>query len=233
MKKLASGATQERPWAALALGVLGHALAEEGNSPSADASLALRTMITPRMAPEFVGAYAIGAGLRRDLEAADPIREIFLSGGDDNARGYCAIGLGLMGDRSSIQAISEVVRNSQYRPELLRHAAIALGLLGDKSTVPELVSMLEEAQSLASQAACASALGFIGDARSVDPLVDMLKDEDQRYTQRARAFAAVALGLVADKEMLPWNAKIAQDINYRANTATLTDPSGAGILDIK
>ena len=138
-----------------------------------------------------------------------------------------------MSREGAIEPISEVVGKSQYRPELLRHAAIALGLLGDKSTVPELVSMLENAKSLASQAACASALGFIGDARSVDPLIDMLRDEEQRYTQRARAFAAVALGLVADKEMLPWNAKIAQDINYRANTATLTDPSGAGILDIK
>lgn len=233
LKKLASGHTQEKPWAALALGVLGHALAEAGQSPLADASRALRSEISPRLAAQNQGAYAIGAGLRRDLEAADAVRELFLSGGDDDARGYCAIGLGLMDDRSSIEAISAVVAKSKYRPELLRHAAIALGLLGDKSTVPQLITMLEEAQSLASQAACASALGFIGDARSVDPLVDMLKDEEQRFTQRARAFAAVALGLVADREPLPWNAEIAEDINYRANTATLTDPSGAGILDIR
>ena len=46
-------------------------------------------------------------------------------------------------------------------------------------------------------------------------------------------FAAVALGIVADKEPLPWNSKISININYRANTQTLTDSEqGTGILDI-
>ena len=41
------------------------------------------------------------------------------------------------------------------------------------------------------------------------------------------------LGIVADKEVLPWNAKISIDANYRANTTTLTNPAeGTGILDI-
>ena len=34
--------------------------------------------------------------------------------------------------------------------------------------------------------------------------------------------ALVALGLVADRERLPWNSKISEDINYLANTVTLT-----------
>jgi len=43
----------------------------------------------------------------------------------------------------------------------------------------------------------------------------------------------VALGIVADKEELPWNTKISVNINYRANTQTLTSPdAGTGILDI-
>ena len=68
-------------------------------------------------------------------------------------------------------------------------------------------------------------------ARSVDPLIEML--QNQSVTASARGFAAVALGIVADKEELPWNAKISVNINYRANTPTLTDPAeGTGILDI-
>jgi len=74
------------------------------------------------------------------------------------------------------------------------------------------------------------ALGFIGDSRSIDPLVSML--EDKSLTDSARGFAAVALGIVADKEPLPWNSKISVDINYRANTTSLTSPEGTGILDI-
>jgi len=42
----------------------------------------------------------------------------------------------------------------------------------------------------------------------------------------------VALGIVADKEPLPWNSKISTNINYRANTTTLTGDNGTGILDI-
>ena len=73
-------------------------------------------------------------------------------------------------------------------------------------------------------------MGFIGDARSVDPLVGMLKD--QELTGGARGFAAVALGIVAEKEELPWNAKFSVDINYRANTTTVTGEKGTGLLDI-
>ena len=70
-----------------------------------------------------------------------------------------------------------------------------------------------------------------GDHRSIDPLVTMLQNDG--LTERARGFAAVALGIVADKEDLPWNSKIGVDLNYRASTSTLTDQSsGTGILDI-
>ena len=59
----------------------------------------------------------------------------------------------------------------------------------------------------------------------------MLENKD--LTDRARGFAAVALGIVADKEPVPWNTKIAVDLNYRAATQTLTDAAGGtGILDI-
>ena len=54
----------------------------------------------------------------------------------------------------------------------------------------------------------------------------MLDNED--ITETARGFAAVALGIVADKELLPWNAKIGENLNYQAATPTLNDASGAG-----
>jgi len=39
--------------------------------------------------------------------------------------------------------------------------------------------------------------------------------------------------MCCDKELLPWNAKLAADSNYRASTATLYSPdTGTGILDI-
>ena len=135
-----------------------------------------------------------------------------------------------MADRSDIAPIQEVVRGSKYKPELLKQTAIALGLLGDKELVPELIKMLEEAKGLATQAAISTALGAIGDSRSIDPLVEMLLNK--QITDTARGFAAVALGIVCDKEDLPWNSKISTNINYRANTVTLTGEGSTGVLDL-
>ena len=136
-----------------------------------------------------------------------------------------------MGHREAIQPIKEIIAKSKYKPDLLRQAAIALGLLGDKNLVDDLVRMLrEEASTVSSQAAVSTALGSIGDSNSIGPLVQMLGNK--QITETARGFAAVALGIVCDKESLPWNSKISVNINYRANTITLTGESGTGILDL-
>ena len=83
--------------------------------------------------------------------------------------------------------------------------------------------------NLAKLSSIASALGFIGDQRTIAPLKKMLLDSSM--SQLSRAFAAVALGGVADKESLPWNSKISTNINYRASVDTLTNKT-SGILDI-
>ena len=136
----------------------------------------------------------------------------------------------MIGAQEAVEPIKDIVKDSAYRPQLLQQAAIALGLLGDKKVVEDLIDTLETSKSLATQAALSSALGFIGDKRSIDPLVAMLSNKN--ITERARGFAAVALGIVADKEDLPWNSKIATDLNYRASTVTLNDSGGTGVLNI-
>ena len=74
-------------------------------------------------------------------------------------------------------------------------------------------------------------LFYTGPLINAEMLVTMLQNDT--LTDSARGFAAVALGIVADKELLPWNSKIGVDLNYRASTSTLTDQSsGTGILDI-
>ncbi len=222
-----------RPWAALGIALLERGIADLGSSalpPDADTCGALREALRGTTAPETAGAFAVALGIARDSEAVPLLREKLAAIGDDNARGYLALALGMVGAADAREPIQALVKSSRYKPELLRQAAIALGLLGDKSLVPELVQMLREAQSLSSQAAVASALGFIGDARSIDPLVALLEKRDA--TDRARGFAAVALGIVGDKEPFPWNAKVSTDCNYRAAPPALTSNDGAGLLDI-
>jgi HEAT repeat protein len=230
LEALAHGRTADRPWAGLAIGVMEHARTAAGEEPAADARGALREALAKAGNPADLGALAIGAGIAGDREAAPLLRVKFAETSVSTARGYVAVAIGLVGARDAVGEIRAVVRGSRFDPDLLRESAIALGLLGDKDLVPELVGMLAEAKALSSQASIAAALGFIGDSRSVDPLVALLERQD--VTPAARGFAAVALGLVADKEPLPWNAKISVDVNYRAATRTLTGDGATGVLDI-
>jgi len=234
LAQLGKGRHGMKPWAAIGIGVMEHALtrsAVTGGSASGTAKAVVRKALGEATSPDHVGAFAIALGIAGDEEARRILMDKFAATSEPNSRGYVAIALGLVDSRESIPSIQAVVRDAKYRPDLLKSAAIGLGLLGDKELVPELCRMLGEAQGLSSQAAIASALGFIGDSRSVDPLVDMLKRK-QGLTDAARGFAAVALGIVADKEPLPWNAKISTDMNYRASTSTLTGGGGTGVLDI-
>lgn len=220
-----------RPWVAIAVGVLERGVQDNKYTSSVEMASMIREALREAKQPSEVGAFAIALGIMKDVGGKEVLRDKLNNISDDDARGFNAVALGLIDDRESIELIQGVIKKSKYRPNLLKSAAIGLGILGDKSAVPELVAMLDSATGMASQAAISSALGFIGDSRSIDPLIAMLKDKQK--TDNARGFAAVALGIVADKEDLPWNTKISVNINYRANTATLTAPdSGTGILDI-
>jgi HEAT repeat protein len=229
---MTKGKNAIKPWAGLGIGVMERSILDNsqgGLTPSSTAKDTLRTTLKEASSPSHMGAYSIACGIAKDTEAKDLLREKLKNAPGDEVKGNVAVALGLIDAREAIKDIEEIVKDSKYKPDLLKQAAIGLGLLGDKDLVPEMVKMLAEAKGYSSQAAIASALGFIGDSRSIDPLVEMLKRKD--ITDSARGFAAVALGIVADKETLPWNSKISTNINYRANTTTLTGEA-TGILDI-
>lgn len=230
-EQLDKGKSVYRAWAGLSIGVLERALADAKQPTSSDMKLFVRSAFKDAKQPMEVGAFAVSLGIMQDQDSKEMLREKLDAISEPEARGYIAVALGLVNDRVAIDQIQAILAKSKYQPDLLKSAAIGLGLMGDKSTVETLVRMLGEAQGLASQAAISSALGFIGDARSIDSLITLMQDKQK--TDNARGFAAAALGIVADKEMLPWNTKISVNINYRANTPTLTSPSaGTGILDI-
>lgn len=231
---LTKGSSAIRPWAGISIGVMEHALATASPGafmPSSTQKSALRAALAESRSPETLGAYAIASAIAYDGESKPILLEKLGSAPGEVSRGYVSVALGLLAARDALEPIQAIVRDAKYKPELLRQSAIALGLLGDKDLVPELCKMLQEAKGLSAQAALASALGFIGDARSIEPLIAMLENKE-RLTDSARGFAAVALGIVADKEELPWNSKVSIDLNYRANTTTLTGENGTGILDI-
>jgi len=221
-----------KPWAAISLGVLAFETNSEGAEIDYTIGNALHRSLKEIKNDETKSAIAVALGLCKFRDAADSI-ELLLSQyrNRDELAGYLCISLALMGNDRSIDRISNIVEMAIRRPDLLKQGAIALGKLGDKSVTTELQQMLrsDKHRNVAKLSAIAAALGYIGDRRSIDPLLRMLNDES--ITPLSRAFAAVALGGVADKESLPWNSKIAVDMNYRAAVETLTNQS-TGILDI-
>lgn len=110
------------------------------------------------------------------------------------------------------------------------YLALALGLIGDQAVTEMLCRELTDPEAgLFRLSAAAAAIGQLGDRRSLEPLLMLLHDAKQMGL--TRAFAAVALGSVCDKDLLPWNSVYATQTNYRAAVDTLTD-GARGILDI-
>ena len=228
------GRNQEKPWCALALGVYSHFKydADKGAELESFIGETLSTELKKAKDPSLVGALAISLGLTKWIDSADEMRKRMVDNiPNEQMAGYLAIGLALMNDTRSIEDLNNtVLPQSLRRFDLLQQAAIALGKLGDKKVAETLQKLMTEGEpNLAKLSAIASAIGFIGDSRTIQPLKRMLFDD--KLTEISRAFAAVALGGVADKEMLPWNTKIGINTNYRAAVETLTDKT-SGILDI-
>jgi hypothetical protein len=159
----------------------------------------------------------------------DLLRDLLQQSREDMLTGHLCIALALLGDARAGEDVRTVLDRSQRRPELLRQAAVALGVLGDREVTGVLLSRLNGELNLARLAAVAGALGFIGDRRTIGRLSQLVEDESQ--TALSRAFAAAALGGVADRSPLPWNAGLRGYVNYKAAVETLWDGT-AGILDI-
>jgi HEAT repeat protein len=242
-RRLADGRSHERSWAALALGVLEHGLAHrariDGRAADARANVArpalgVRAQILAALrdagSGSEVGALAIAAGLMHEREALPILLAKLERTSEPATLGHLALAIGLVGDVSGTTALRAQLATARFEPDVLRDTAIGLALLEDDTLVPSLVRTLENANSLASQGAAASVLGWIGDRRTIAPLLALVESRDA--TASARAFAAVALGRVCDRDRMPWNAAVAQDVHYRAATVTLAAGDGTGLLDI-
>lgn len=217
--------TLERPWAALALGVMRHHAHAADERAEVDLVVgdALLAQFAKVRAPAARSAFAIALGLARHQHAAGELLAALEEQQHNEAfAGYVCIGLALMDCQPAKPAIQDLLERSTRRPERLSRAAIALGCLGDHDVSATLTDVLQSRSANQwSLAAVAVALGRIGDRRSIAPLLDSLTDTGAG--QWNRAWTAAALGGIGDKETLPWNAKISADSNYRAAVETLAE----------
>jgi HEAT repeat protein len=230
LRKLARGREATARWAALGVAILERGLIEAGDIASDSVTSALRSALREAKAPLDVGAFSIACGILRDAGAEEILRAKLGDLREDEARGYAAIGLGMIRASGSRELIRGLLGDSTRRPLLLGQLAISLGLLGDPGVVDDLVSAMRETSSSSVIAVLAEALGRIGDQRSIQPLLDVLGDQD--LPDAVRSFAAVALGVMADRDALPWNTLFSVDVNHNAAPVTLYDNQGFGLLNI-
>ena len=179
---------------------------------------------------DMVAPLAVAVGLTRHKPAATMLLNM-LRDRSENERvaAYLCTSLGLLGDAAAVPTLVEVLEPSQRRPFVLQQCAVALGDLGDGEVTKRLVKMLRENTSVAVLAAVASAIARIGDRGAIDVLI--AASADPELPKLGRAFVAVALGGVGDKDPLPWHLPLSVDANYASPVDTLTNGS-TGILDI-
>jgi len=219
----------ERPWVALALGLIADAALRRGEVDVEVAETLLRDLRSIR-SDDVRAALAVAIGLCGHVAAVPTVmQQLHDEEGQERLAGYLCVSLGLLGDPTTTPALTAILERSLRRPFLLQQAAVALGRLGDKNAMLRLLEMLQRSDSVAVLSALAIAIGDIGDRRSIDPLVELAGNAE--ITKLGRAFVAAALGGIGDKDVMPWSVPLSEDCNYAAAVDTLTN-GATGVLDI-
>jgi HEAT repeat protein len=105
-----------------------------------------------------------------------------------------AASLGLLGDRSAVEPLINVVANANgYFHSVVRAAAIAsLGQIGDPRALATLVAAVRDPMAEAS-AEAVRALAALGDAQAIGVLIDVVRNADGFYVAIVRRAAVLAL----------------------------------------
>jgi len=212
------GASREhRSWVAMAAALLGRA------QPDLVPELltALREAHRREHDPSFRGAFALALALLNDRASAPAIAADLTEAGQDDLRGHAAEALGLLRYTQVTPVLRSLCLDPGVSETLRLKAGTGLGLLGDVDAVPLIVDALKSAKSLESLASQARAIGLIGDQAAGAALLEMAGDADAAALPRA--FSLVALGLLGERDRLPFNAALKADNNYYAQVPAIAE----------
>lgn len=228
---LSRGKKDVKPWAGLALGVMGYHLTASGQESDDGVDLALRRAIRQSKTADSLGAYALAAGLRADDGASEELLKKLDKVKDEAAASYASLGLGLMGSDESVAPLRALLEEADEKPLLALRAGVALGLLGDAEIVGDLCVLLEETESLETRVAAARTLGYLGDRRGVEKLLELIGDENA--AEEVKEAAVAAIGFASDPAPRSWRSDLTRGTNYLARTTTLTNAESPGVLDMR
>jgi HEAT repeat protein len=221
----------EKPWVALALGLIGWESRQSLGVVDQSLGHALRKELADTANDEFRAACSIALGLTGYTDASrDLIAMLDKYEFHDMVAGYISVGLALLPEQAARAEIRRIIHRATLQPIVVVQGAIALALLGRGEAGQELLDLWVSGESnLARLGGIAVAFRFVGDRRAIDPLLRMMAAPDT--TTISRAFLAAALGGVCDKDLLPWSEPYSAGCNYAAVVQTLTN-GVTGVLDI-
>ncbi|MBL8766468.1 MAG: HEAT repeat domain-containing protein [Planctomycetes bacterium] len=201
----------DRPWGALALGVVARDMPDHSEL-RADMARVVRDEFESQNDPTQRAACAIGLGLMRSQHDGEAMLAVLMQNPPAQLRGYLAVALGMIDYRPAADFLRAQVIVETDDTARLQYAT-GLGLLGDTRAVPDLVKALQEASTLSETLSYSRAIGLIGDASAVPALIELASN--RKSAGLARGFACVALGLLGEKTEMYWNTPLSVDTNYR------------------
>ena len=102
-------------------------------------------------------------------------------------------------------------------PEIRGSAAVGLGLTGTARGTAQLISMLKGGNTYV-RMTTAVALGFLRDETAIHPILQRFETEP---SNEVKALLVVALGRIAQRDVLAAHQELARGVNYLAPNAAI------------
>ncbi len=196
----------DRPWRMIAAAL--HARHAPDALPIVTAELV--DVLTHENEAELRGASALALGIAGARDAGGALLARLAAERNPQARGLTAEALGMLAEQRASAPLADLLAHADS--DLVRyHAAIGLALLADGQTVDVLLAAFESTSSDGVRAMLARAIGELGDATAIDRLARLALDAGS--TERSRARAVAALGMVAETAATPWVRSVQRGVD--------------------
>jgi len=164
--------------------------------PSQHCLQLLGELLSSDMQARLTAAAALG---RLNEAAAVPALVVALRDPSAEAASESASSLGLIGDRSAVEPLINVIKNQEnfYHCVVRAAAAQSLGQLKDVTAVPALIDAIRDPMAEAS-AESIRALAALKDNRAIEPLIDVVNNHHGFFLPFVRRAAILALGTFND-----------------------------------
>jgi len=208
--QLQAAQSNQRAWAALALGI--HArVAQLEPDALLRARVALRQAREEEKDDYTLAALDLAAGLSRDAEQYTAVHEASTKGQSPQRRNYAMTAMSLYGDQAALDALGARVLAEPDNVARLG-GATALAVHGRAEDAPVLVALLQQHRASELRTQAAQVLGLHGTSAALDALLSA--SVDQKADRAVRAAAVQGLGLLLTRSPALAFADVSRQANY-------------------